>query len=116
MARMIPAFIDEDSPPGERDVWHMLAGGPADWTVLHALDLAPWRRNSRTEVDFVVIVPDVGLLCIEVKATARASGSVGQVFKEGILYAWQTWTVRMLIITLIGLNLTASAYAGWPIR
>ncbi|WP_226458838.1 MFS transporter [Quatrionicoccus australiensis] len=52
-----------------------------------------------------------GLLCIEVKATAKASGSVGQVFKEGILYAWQTWTVRMLIITLIGLNLTASAYA-----
>jgi hypothetical protein len=64
---MIPAFIDEDAPPGEKDVWHMLAGGPADWTVLHALDLAPWRRNSRTELDFVVIIPDVGLLCIEVK-------------------------------------------------
>eukprot|EP01034_Spumella_vulgaris_P012228 gene12228-15572_t len=44
-------------------------------------------------------------------ASPRASGSVGQVFKEGVLYAWQTWTVRMLIITLIGLNLTASAYA-----
>lgn len=65
---MIPAFIDEDAPPGEKDVWQMLAGGPADWTVLHALDLAPWRRNSRTELDFVVIVPDVGLLCIEVKS------------------------------------------------
>ena len=65
---MIPTFIDEDAPPGEKDVWYMLAGGPADWTVLHALDLAPWRRNSRTELDFVVIVPDVGLLCIEVKS------------------------------------------------
>jgi len=53
----------------------------------------------------------VGLLCIEVKATARASGSVGQVFREGALYAWQTWAIRMLIITLIALNLTASAYA-----
>lgn len=52
-----------------------------------------------------------GLLCIEVKATARASGSVGQVFREGVLYAWQTWTIRMLIVTLIVLNLTASAYA-----
>lgn len=68
MARMIPAFIDEEAPPGEKDVWHMLAGGPADWTVLHSLDLAPWRRNSRTEVDFVIIIPDVGLLCIEVKS------------------------------------------------
>lgn len=71
MARMIPAYIDEDAPPGEKDVWHMLAGGPADWTVLHALDLAPWRRNTRTELDFVVIVPDVGLLCIEVKSHER---------------------------------------------
>jgi MFS family permease len=41
----------------------------------------------------------------------RAKGSVGQVFKEGVRYAWQTWVVRMLIITLIALNLTASAYA-----
>lgn len=52
-----------------------------------------------------------GLRCIQMSASPRATGSVGQVFKEGILYAWQTWTVRMLIITLIGLNLTASAYA-----
>jgi hypothetical protein len=65
---MIPAFIDDDAPPGERDLWQLLAGGPADWTVLHSLDLAPWRRNSRTELDFVVIIPDVGLLCIEVKS------------------------------------------------
>jgi len=52
-----------------------------------------------------------GLIFIESKASPRAQGSVGQVFKEGALYAWQTWTVRMLIITLIALNLTASAYA-----
>ena len=41
----------------------------------------------------------------------RAQGSVGQVFKEGVRYAWQTWSIRWLIITLIALNLTASAYA-----
>lgn len=41
----------------------------------------------------------------------RAQGSVGQVFKEGVRYAWQTWAIRWLIITLIVLNLTASAYA-----
>lgn len=68
MARMIPSFIDDDAPTGERDVWNLLAGGPADWTVVHSLDLAPWRRSRRTELDFVVIIPDVGMLCIEVKS------------------------------------------------
>ena len=41
----------------------------------------------------------------------RAKGSVGEVFREGLSYAWQTWTVRILILTLIVVNLTASAYA-----
>jgi MFS family permease len=53
----------------------------------------------------------IGVAGIRVELTARASGSVGQVFKEGVAYAWQTWAIRMLIITLIALNLTASAYA-----
>lgn len=42
---------------------------------------------------------------------ARAKGSMAQVFKEGLAYAWGTWSVRMLIVTLVALNLTASAYA-----
>ncbi len=52
-----------------------------------------------------------GLLFIQASASPRVTGSVGQIFKEGVLFAWQTWAVRMLIITLIALNLTASAYA-----
>ena len=68
MARLIPSFIDETSPPGERDVYNMLAAGPEDWTVLHSLDLAPWNSSRRTEIDFVAIIPDAGILCIEVKS------------------------------------------------
>lgn len=41
----------------------------------------------------------------------RAKGSVGEVFREGLAYAWQDWSVRTLILTLMALNLTASAYA-----
>lgn len=52
-----------------------------------------------------------GLACIRVDATPRAAGSVGKVFREGLTYAWRTWTIRTLILTLIALNLTASAYA-----
>ena len=36
---------------------------------------------------------------------------MGDVFREGVSYAWHTWLVRLLIFTLIALNLTASAYA-----
>jgi len=68
MARLIPAFVDDHTPPGERDVFNMLAEGPDDWVALHSLDLAPWNRNLRTEIDFVIIVPDTGILCVEVKS------------------------------------------------
>lgn len=51
------------------------------------------------------------ILVVRSTPPARAKGSVGEVFKEGLAYAWHTWSVRTLILTLIALNLTASAYA-----
>lgn len=51
------------------------------------------------------------ILVVRSQPPLRATGSVGQVFKEGLLFAWHTWVIRMLIVTLIALNLTASAYA-----
>ena len=68
MARLIPAYLEDNTPPGERDVFNMIAGGPNEWVVIHSLDLAPWNRGLRTEIDFVLIVPDCGILCIEVKS------------------------------------------------
>ena len=49
------------------DVFRVLAKGPQDWVVLHSLDLAPWNRNG-TEIDFVILMPENGILCIEVKS------------------------------------------------
>jgi Nuclease-related domain/UvrD-like helicase C-terminal domain/Uncharacterized conserved protein (DUF2075) len=68
MARLIPSFMDDATPPGERDVFNLIASGPDDWVALHSLDLAPWNRQLRTEIDFVVLIPDVGILCLEVKS------------------------------------------------
>ena len=68
MARLIPCFPDERTPPGELDVFNFLAQGPESWVALHALDLAPWNRGLMTEIDFVVIMPETGILCIEVKS------------------------------------------------
>ena len=68
MARIVPAYMDERSPPGEKYVFEMLLGGPVEWTAIHSLDLAPWNRNLRTELDFLLMVPGTGILCIEVKS------------------------------------------------
>lgn len=65
---MIPGFIDETSPPGEIDLYRKLESAQCNWTVIHSLDLAPSNHNRRTELDFVIVIPDVGILCIEVKS------------------------------------------------
>lgn len=51
------------------------------------------------------------VLRVQGVSSPRAQGSIGEVFREGLAYAWQTRSVRMLILTLIMLNLTASSYA-----
>ena len=76
--RIIPAFIDQDkSPPGEVLIYEKLQQATTDWTVIHSLDLAPFNRMKRTEIDFLIIIPDVGLLCVEVKSH-REIGFDGQ--------------------------------------
>lgn len=52
-----------------------------------------------------------GVAAMRLAANARAAGSVGHVFKEGVRYAFDTWPIRSLLIVLALLNLTASAYA-----
>ncbi len=73
MARLIPSFMDDRTPPGERDVFNLLANGPDDWVALHALDLAPSNRGLRTEIDFVIVAPGTGILCVEVKSHEEIS-------------------------------------------
>lgn len=65
---MIPGFIDESAPPGEVVLYRKLESAQCAWTVIHSLDLAPSNHNRRTELDFVILIPDVGILCVEVKS------------------------------------------------
>lgn len=71
MSRMRPNFIEDGSPPGEKVIFHRLQAVEGDWTVIHSLDVAPSNNNKRTEIDFLVIIPDLGLLCVEVKSHVR---------------------------------------------
>lgn len=70
MARMMPAFCPSDSPPGEKSVYTALQqnSDTSDWIVLHSLGIANHVRQVEGEADFVVIVPDAGILVIEVKS------------------------------------------------
>lgn len=74
MARMIPSIFDQDtSSPGEMRLFERFqtAPGTDDWTVLHSLELADHPSQVCGEVDFVIVVPGLGVLCIEVKAHKR---------------------------------------------
>lgn len=71
MARMIPPTIPASCPsPGEQEIFMRLKQEEAtrDWIVLHSLDIAKHMRQVSGEVDFVIIVPTLGVLCLEVKA------------------------------------------------
>lgn len=83
MARMIPAAVDPATPsPGERDAFQRLASDPLaeDWTVIHSLYLPEHVRQISGELDFVVLIPGKGILCLEIKASAHISR------REGIWY------------------------------
>ena len=68
MARLIPLSLDETSPPGEQRIFNIFKRCDEDWTVIHSLDLAPWDRQRRTELDFLAIHPQHGIICLEIKS------------------------------------------------
>lgn len=69
MARMIPRWTTDDAPASERRVFEKIERDPAasNWTVLHALGLAQRPTGPYGEIDFVVIAPGEGIVCLEVK-------------------------------------------------
>ena len=70
MARMMPAYCPGDAPPGERQLYAALAASPDTdgWIVLHSLAIADHTEQVEGEADFVVIVPNGGVVVIEVKS------------------------------------------------
>lgn len=70
MARMMPPYCPQDAPPGERALFEVLAHSPETdgWTVLHSLAIASHVRQVKGEADFVAIIPNHGVLVIEVKS------------------------------------------------
>ena len=57
----------------ERRVFDLLKTDPAtkDWSVLHSLGLSRRVDGPYGEIDFVVIIPGEGIVCLEIKGGAR---------------------------------------------
>lgn len=69
MATFIPPAILDETPWSERQVYNEIAKDSIakDWTVFHSLGLGAHEKRPHGEIDFVVIVPDLGIVTIEVK-------------------------------------------------
>lgn len=67
---MIPSYCPDSASPGEKSVYSKLqcSEETSGWIVLHSLAIAEHVRQVEGEVDFVVIVPDVGILVLEIKS------------------------------------------------
>ena len=81
MTRMYPPYVPLDlKSPGEIEIFRRLQDDPltSGWTAFHSLDIAKHVRQISGEIDFVVVVPAKGILCVEVKAARsvrRTSGA-----------------------------------------
>src|SRR5215217_6811281 len=67
---MIPPHCDDSTgSTAERRTFDLLKNDPdtASWVVLHSLGLSRRAAKPYGEIDFVVLVPEGGIVCLEVK-------------------------------------------------
>lgn len=69
-ARLLPSVCSPESPPGERRIFEALHDDPGaqGWVVLHSLDLVRHVAKVQGEADFVIIIPEHGVVVLEVKS------------------------------------------------
>jgi Nuclease-related domain/UvrD-like helicase C-terminal domain len=69
-AAMFPSFCPPEAPTGEYEIFKLLATdtGASGWIVLHSLDIAEHVRAVQGEADFIVLIPNEGILILEVKS------------------------------------------------
>lgn len=64
-----------NTSPGEIQVfeWLQYAEGTENWVVFHSYDLPKGINSRRHEVDFIVMIPDLGIATLEVKGHRSAT-------------------------------------------
>src|SRR5438270_687170 len=79
MSKMIPPNWHLSTPRSEQRVFNILKNDPltAEWIVFHSLNLKQSGRKPYGEVDFVVVIPGEGVLCLEIKGGRVACNGDG---------------------------------------
>lgn len=70
MTLMVPSsIIRQRSPYSEKQLFKKLQGarGTEGWIALHSFDLARHETKAQGEIDMILLIPNAGILCIEVK-------------------------------------------------
>jgi DNA polymerase III delta prime subunit len=81
MAKMIPPYLAKTTKsPGEKVLFNKFRNDPdtQGWIVLHSLDVAEHSKRLSGELDFVVIIPGHGVLCLEIKAHGKIERKDGR--------------------------------------
>ncbi len=71
---MIPNLFPQKNPsPGEKQLFAQLRNDPIahDWIILHSLDLMRHPTQDMGECDFVLLIPNEGIVCIEIKSAKQ---------------------------------------------
>lgn len=83
MPKMIPRIFDPKNPsPGEKIFFERISCDEniKNWVILHSLNVAYHRFKAMGELDFIVIIPKLGILAIEIKSHLEIK------VEEGIWY------------------------------
>jgi len=69
MPVMVPSVVDTKAAVSERRIFDLLRKIPDSerWIVLHSLGLSNAYSGGYGEIDFVMLIPGVGIICLEVK-------------------------------------------------
>ena len=89
MAKMIPdslaAVSDSEISNAERRIFDKLKTGPntSGWNVLHSVKVPGKRERSHPrEIDFLIMVPGGGIVCLEVKGDSYTVGNDGKWYRD----------------------------------
>ena len=80
MAKLIPNTYPEKTVSGEKIIFETLeeAKGTGNWVVMHSLDIPEHKKKTDGEADFTLLVPDQGIIIMEIKSSPYIEVKNGQ--------------------------------------
>jgi len=81
MANLIPNIVPSGTPSSEERIFKKLKNdsGTVDWTVMHSLGLSQrGKKKPYGEIDFVIVIPGLGVVCLEIKGGQEISCKAGR--------------------------------------